>query len=132
MSFIEEPSLAIRLMRDEPQDYELMSKWLTDDRVLEFAYGRDNRFGLDRVRAKFGPRVQGEGEVVPCILEHNDNPVGYMQYYPVSKGGYGIEAVEGLFGVDMFIGEPDLWNQGIGTRALKMLVRYLFSALRAA
>ena len=36
MSLIEEPGVAIRLMRDESQDYELVSKWLTDGRVLEF------------------------------------------------------------------------------------------------
>jgi aminoglycoside 6'-N-acetyltransferase len=119
-------------MRDEPQDYELMSKWLTDERVLEFYEGRDNPSGLDRILAKFGPRVRGENKVVPCILEHNDTPVGYMQYYPVSTGGYGIEAVEGVFGVDLFIGEPTLWDRGIGTRALKMLVRHMFSTLDAA
>ena len=130
--FIAQPGLSIRLMRDEPQDYELMAKWLTDERVLEFAYGRDKPFGVDRVLARFRPRVRGEDEVVPCILGHNDIPVGYMQYYPVSAGReYGIEAVTGVFGVDLFIGEPDLWDRGIGAQALGMLVRHLFSALGA-
>lgn len=135
MSLIEQPGLVLRLMRDESQDYELMSKWLTDDRVLEFYEGRDNPFDIDRVLAKYGPCVRGEDgedEVVPCILEYNDTPVGYMQYYPVMKGEeYGIEAVEAVFGIDLFIGEPDLWNRGIGARAMKMLVGYLFSALGA-
>ncbi len=85
MGLIKEPGLAIRPMRDEPQDYELLSKWLSDERVLEFAYGRDNPFPVDRVRAKFGPRVRGEERVVPCMLEYDDISIGYMQYYPVEK-----------------------------------------------
>ena len=133
MSFIEQPGLAIRLMRDELQDYELMSKWLTDERVLAFYEGRDNPFDLDRAVAKYSPRVLGEDKVVPCILEHHDTPIGYMQYYAVTEmEESGPEADGPVFGIDMFIGEPDLWDRGIGTRALKMLVEYLFSALSAA
>ena len=120
-------------MRDERQDYRLMSKWLTDERVLEFVFGRDNPFDLDRVLAKYGPRVRGEDKVVPCILEYNDSPIGYMQYYPVEQGReYGIETVEAVFGIDLFIGEPDHLDCGIGTRAMKILVGYLDSALGAA
>ena len=132
MSLIEEPGLAIRLMRDEPQDYELMSKWLTDDRVLEFYDGRDNPSDLDRVLAKYGPRGRGEDNVVPCMLEFNDSPIGYVQYYPVEDGEeYGIDNVEAVFGIALFIGEPDFWDLGIGIRAMKMLASYLFSALGA-
>ena len=132
MSFIGQPGLAIRLMRDELQDYELMSKWLTDERVLEFYDGRDNPSDLDRAVTKYSPRVLGEEKVVPCILEHDDTPIGYMQYYAVEEmGESGPEADGPVLGIDLFIGEPDLWDRGIGTRALKMLVEYLFSDLHA-
>ena len=133
MAFIEEPGLAIRLMRDEPQDYELMSKWLTDERVLEFAFGRDNPFPVGRVITKYGPRIRGEERVVPSMLEYDDISIGYMQYYPVEKGEeYGIEAIQAVFGIDVFIGEPEFWDRGIGTRAMEMLLGYLFSTLGAA
>jgi hypothetical protein len=39
--------LAVRLMRDERSDYELMSAWLTDDRVLEFYDGRDHPLSVE-------------------------------------------------------------------------------------
>ena len=131
---IEQTDLVIRRMRDEPQDYALVSKWLSDERVLEFVYGRDNAFDLDRVHATFGPPVRGEDKVVPCILEFNDTPIGYIQYYPVEDWEeYGIEDTgEAVFGIDLFIGEPDVWDRGVGTRAMKMLVGHLFSALGAA
>ena len=72
-------------------------------------------------------------QVEPCILEYNDTPIGYMQYYSVqNRGEYVAEPVEVAFGIDLFIGEPDLWDRGIGTRAMKMLVSHLSSKLNAA
>ena len=126
--------LSIRRMRDDDADYLLMSRWLTDERVLEFVYGRDNPHDLPRVREKFGPRARGQSPVVPCILVHCRAAVGYIQYYAVNGGGadeYGLETAEDVYGVDLFIGEPDLWNRGIGTRALSAMVGYLFDEVDA-
>ena len=132
MTLIEQPGLAIRLMRDDSQDHGLMAKWLSDERVLEYVYGRDNRFDLARVVAKFGPKARGEDEVVPCILEYRDIPVGYLQYYPVQDAAwYQIDTVESVLAIDMYIGEPAHWDRGIGTKALRMLMGYLFSELGA-
>jgi aminoglycoside 6'-N-acetyltransferase len=36
-----------------------------------------------------------------------------------------------MFGVDMFIGEPELWDRGLGTKALAILVAYLYAAAGA-
>ena len=127
--------LAIRRMRGDLDDYKRMSRWLTDQRVLEFYEGRDNPFDLAHVRDKFGPRASGEDHVVPCIMEFEGRAIGYMQYYPVLDGSeyeYEVEDDEGAFGVDLFIGEPDLWDCGIGTRAVKLLVDYLLGEIGAA
>jgi aminoglycoside 6'-N-acetyltransferase len=55
-----------------------------------------------------------------------------MQYYPVgdeSKEEYGLGAnadASGLYAFDQFIGEPERWNQGLGTRCVGLLAEYLF------
>lgn len=52
--------------------------------------------------------------------------------YPVTEEGraeYGLDPGEnttGLFAFDQFIGDPERWNQGLGTRAVSLLVTYLF------
>ncbi len=131
-TIIDRQDVSIRLMRDDIHDYGLISKWLSDERVLEFVFGRDNAYDLDRARQKHGPRVRGEGPVVPCILVHRSRPAGFLQFYRVLDGKeYDIEDVEGVYGVDLFIGEPELWNQGIGTKTLSALIDYLFSDLEA-
>jgi len=129
---IREGNLAIRRMRDDCRDYELMAKWLTDPRVLEFYEGRDNPLPLDRIEEKYSPRVLGQENVAPCLLVYEDAPIGYLQFYPITeeaKSAYGLPAeheVNGVYAIDQFIGEAGLWNRGIGTRAISLLLQYLF------
>ena len=63
--FIGDGDLAIRPLQDNAGDYQIMAKWLTDPRVLEFYEGRDNPFPIDRIKEKHAPRVLGEENVVP-------------------------------------------------------------------
>lgn len=133
-AFVRSDVIAIRRMRDDMRDFELMSQWLSDERVLEFYEGRDNPHDTSKVIAKFGPRAQGKDRVVPCIMVYRDRPIGYIQYYQVSaseRQECGIESIGGVWGVDLFIGEPALWGRGIGTHALTALLGYLFDTLNA-
>ena len=133
-------NVSVRRMRDGADDYETMARWLSDERVLEFVYGRDNPFAYRRVVAKWGPRARREGPVCPCIIELDDRKtcpersrrVGYIQYYPVhDPAEYELEDATDTYGIDLFIGEPERRGQGIGTRALSALVAYIFAELGA-
>src|SRR3990170_7213312 len=133
-------NVSVRRMRDGADDYETMARWLSDERVLEFVYGRDNPFAYRRVVAKWGPRARREGPVCPCIIELDDRKtcpersrrVGYIQYYPVhDPAEYELEDATDTYGIDLFIGEPERWNRGIGTRALSALVADIFAELGA-
>ena len=65
---IQQGDLAIRLMNDDREDYEVMTRWLTDLRVLEFYEGRDNQFSLERVMREYSPSVLMAEGVTACIL----------------------------------------------------------------
>jgi aminoglycoside 6'-N-acetyltransferase len=122
-------NLALRYLRDEEADYRLLSRWLTDERLLEWIYGRDNPWPYDRVVTKYRPRVLAEDPVRPCFIVLDSEFVGYIQFHPVADAAsYGLEDAVGHWGVDMWIGEPDLWSGGLGTRALRMLLGHIFEA----
>jgi aminoglycoside 6'-N-acetyltransferase len=128
-AFSAQGDVALRLMRDQSSDYQLMARWLSDERVLAFYEGRDNPFPLERIVEKYSPRVLGAERVVPCFILYRAQPIGYMQYYPVGETDlheYGLPAQAHTFGIDLFIGEPEFWNRGIGTQALRLLVAFLF------
>lgn len=133
-SILKADDLLLRLLRDTQEDYALLSRWLSDERVLEFYEGRDNPFDLAKARAKFAPYAQGRDRVVSCILEHAGRPLGYVQFYPLVQDEahqYGLAAIDRVYGVDLFIGEPALWNRGLGTKALSALTHYLFQVRNA-
>lgn len=119
--------LSIRAMNEK--DYPLMVKWLNDDLVLEY-YGP--RLTLGEVIAKYGPRINNEHYVMPCIVEYKDKPIGYIQYYETPKEQlkiYGFPLEESIYGIDQFIGEPGLWSKGIGTQIISDMLNNLNSRL---
>ena len=126
--------VALRRMRDQQEDYRSMATWLSDERVLEYYDGRDNAHTIGDVMEKYGPRAKGKDIVVPCIIALDGESIGYLQYYPLDQHTlveYNLESNGLAYGVDLFIGEPDLWSKGIGTAALNEAVKYLFDALGA-
>ena len=132
VTLIQVGDLTIRRMRDDPHDYRLMAMWLSDERVLEFYEGRDQPHPYGRVVHKYRPRVRGDDPVRPSILVYQEVETGYLQYYLVtSPADCGLADATDTHGIDMFIGEPEYWDRGIGSRALSALARYLFDELNA-
>jgi aminoglycoside 6'-N-acetyltransferase len=111
---IEKHEIAIRRMHDDEADYVLMSEWLTDERVLEFYKGRDNPFPLERVREKYAPRVLNRDRVVACFILRQEQPIGHMQYYPLTAAEYGLDEIEGVYGIDLYEGTyRDSWLMAV-------------------
>ena len=61
------------------EDFPLLLKWLTDDRVLEFYEGRDKKYTLDEIKKHFSE--EWEDEVFRVIINYQGKPIGYGQIY---------------------------------------------------
>jgi aminoglycoside 6'-N-acetyltransferase len=124
-------------MEDCMDEYNLLAKWLSTPEVLKFYEGRNNPFDLDKVVKKFGPRARGENLVTPCIIEYDEQAVGYIQYYKIDPEEYDVKEkidiskYQSPYGIDLFIGEPDYWNKGIGSKLMKKMIQYLFEIKKA-
>lgn len=60
--------------------------------------------------------------------------IGYVQYYPLTEEegrSYDVPSIEGVYGMDLLVGQPDLWGRGMGTRVVSMVLGYLFQRLDA-
>ncbi len=77
---VQNDTITIRLMQDDLQDYQLMEKWLTDEKVLEFYGGRDNPYPLEKLIKEYPPLARGEDPVRPCIVSYKNVNIGYLQY----------------------------------------------------
>lgn len=116
-------SVSIRKMQHS--DYEIMSQWLSTKEVLEFYGDVSAPFTLQQVINKYEPRVNGEIPVAPYIVELDDEPIGFMQRYLITdeqKEAFGYPANFIIIGIDQFIGYPEFFNNGIGTKMIKLFV----------
>ena len=64
---IVENEICIRTLIDD--DFPLMLKWLTDERVLEFYGGRDKKYTLESLKKHY--TEPWEDEVFRVIIEYN-------------------------------------------------------------
>ncbi|MBI2885934.1 MAG: GNAT family N-acetyltransferase [Chloroflexi bacterium] len=126
----EKDGLLVRLLAEG--DLPFLARWLSDPRVLEFYEGRDRPHTLESVRDKYMPR-QGD-PITACLVERYGRPLGYIQYYvPTAQQQeeYGYSSGQRVFGIDLYIGEPEWWNQGIGTALVRAMAEHL-AATRGA
>ncbi|MCL1806473.1 MAG: acetyltransferase [Oscillospiraceae bacterium] len=126
-------AIAIRRMKDCPEDYTLLSNWLTNPAVLEYYEGRDKPVSLQEAIDKYRPRIRGEEDVTPCIIELEGEAIGYLQYYLTDMENLlaGGSTYQNPYGLDLFIGETEYWNRGIGTKIIQLFISYLFETEHA-
>ncbi len=128
---IKSDDITICPMQDEESDYQLMAKWLSDPRVYEFIHGKPK--DLIWAKNKYGPRIRKEEPVNACIIEFKNQPIGYIQYFNIKpyEKDYEMKNTKDIWAIDLWIGEVEFWDKGIGSQALKLLKDYIFKKLHA-
>lgn len=127
----------VRRMEDDPAEYALLAKWLSDPVVLDCFEGRNHSYTYEKVIEKFRSRVIGEDKTVACMICYEREMIGYIQYFPTNDREYEIDSVvstgyyKRVFAMDIFIGEPAYWNKGLGTHVIQGMNRYLMQQLDA-
>ncbi|WP_414756507.1 GNAT family N-acetyltransferase [Anabaena sp. CCY 9910] len=111
---------------------------MTDEQILQFYEGRDNPFNLEKVIETYKPIIIGSEPVKPCLISYKNAKIGYLQYYSVAElpeidqQKYCLDNTDKVYGIDLFIGEPNYWHRGIGSEILRMVIRYIFEVFLAA
>jgi len=128
--------LAIRRMRDHPDDYMLIVAWRSAPHVHEWWDPDEPPPDLAGAEAELRPSTRDSDPTTACIIEVGGLPAGFIQFYPwSSEGAYmsevGITVPEGAWGLDIFIGDPAFLHRGIGSRAVLLLSDHLFRTQRA-
>lgn len=132
-----EGDLAIRPMRDDPADYARMVAWRNSPHVREWWDPDDPPLTPAAAMDELGPSLRGEDHTTSCIVEVAGKPVGFIQYYPWDDEAeylaeVGISVPPGSWGIDLFIGDPGLLGQGVGTRLVRLVIDYLFAEKAAS
>lgn len=129
--------IAVRRMENSNEDKALLLEWLSNPKLLELAYGEDAPWDMEKIENKFVEKTAEGSNVVACFIEYENRAVGYIQYYMLDENSYRFnseapyEKFAGGYGLDIFIGYPEIWGKGIGTDTVKAMVNYLFNTLGA-
>ena len=103
--------------------YPLVEKWLRQPHVKR--WWDDGDVTPEKVRTDYGPEP-GIARYVLSIRPYRTTALraaGFFQHY---------EMPDGAIGIDLFIGEPDLVNKGLGTEAVKSFSAMIFRRFRPA
>lgn len=113
----------------EESHIPLLLKWLKEPHVAEFWQETDD---VTEFREKFLNKLP-EGGVSAFVIAVDSKPIGYIQYYEACKvgGGWWPDADNGTFGIDQFIGEPNMIGKGLGTEIIKRFVANIFLLTKA-
>lgn len=100
-------------------DLPLMHRWLNAPHVARWWYGDDTSWR--GVEDEYTLYIEGREPVDPYLILHDDEPIGYIQAYPISHDEVyaRLVGVEDSAGVDMFIGEEEYLYRGLGSRILR-------------
>ncbi|WP_295814452.1 GNAT family N-acetyltransferase [uncultured Nitratireductor sp.] len=111
------------------EHYPLILDWLRQPHVREW-WGDPNT-ELAHIR----DMVEGRDTTRPFVIRLDGRPVGYIQYWFIAdnngpeileKDPWVAELPKDAVGVDLTIGEASLLSRGIGSRAVRQMVRRLF------
>lgn len=138
MTICTHDNMLIRKMLDNKADRDLLLAWLNNPELLQYAYGEDAPWNEEKIEEHFVPKVSENSCVTPCLIETNGTTVGYVQFYPLKPDSYRFneqvpfDRFVGGYGIDIFIGYPKLWGQGIGTKAVRLLTDHLIHSVGAS
>ena len=122
--------ISLKPLVEDGSDAELMLRWLTDERVLEWVYGRNETYTLERIREEWDPVSRVAEHVWPHLIMLGDRPIGYLQLvwaYAHNDCYHADGDLANTWAFDMFIGEPDLWGAGLGTSVCEVAIAALLA-----
>jgi RimJ/RimL family protein N-acetyltransferase len=116
--------LTIKPLREKDLPY--LARWWNDGRVMA-PVDAPNGLGvtMEDMHQKYWPRWRDDPmEFMKIIHLKNNTPIGEANFR-----NYNIEEKTVEIGLKICL--PELWGQGLGTEALKLMTDYAFEVLRA-
>lgn len=122
---MKEEKLKLRLLHDNEDDYKLLEKWYQEKEI--YSHFEQRKLTYEEVKIKYLPRTLKDAIIPVFMIEYNNKPIGIIQYQLINKENkrlYNI-SYENCYEIDIFIGELELHNKGIGQRSINLLINYL-------
>ena len=129
--------LRVRAMLDEPQDYELVVRWRNEPHVREWWDPDDPPMTVERAVSECRPAIIGAEPDQLCIIELDGTAVGFVQFsawfnWQKDLDEMGLTVPPGSWSLDIYIGELERMNRGLGSRVVRLVCDHLFRIQHAS
>lgn len=110
----------------EKSDIPQMYKWLNKDFIAKW-FGKGEYYDkYENVENKYAPRTESNSLTKAFIVYLDKNKIGYIQTYRlIDYPEYNkyVQADPYVAGLDVFIGEEEYLNKGIGTKIISEFIK---------
>ena len=129
--------LVVRRLRDDDGDYQLMGGWRNLPHVRRWWDPDLPPATLDSIKEEYRPDMLPGAASTACMIELGGVAVGFIQFYRwvfYASGAdeVGIPFDDLSYGLDIFIGDPDQIDRGVGTTVVTLVSDYLLNELDAS
>jgi RimJ/RimL family protein N-acetyltransferase len=121
----------VRLRAIERTDIPLFTRWINDPEVTEHL-SNVFPYSLETETQWFDSMLKLPMEEHPLTIEANIAlpEDGFAEWLPIGTCSFmAIEKIHRSAEVGIFIGDKDYWNQGFGTEAMRILLKFGFEDL---
>lgn len=128
---LSDKNVSLRRLCDNNDDYKLLQKWYQKEYV--YLYFEQRMLSFDEIKEKYYNRTLENSDIPVYIIEYDNKPIGIIQYKLLKdndKKMYNID-LDSVYELDIFIGESDYHNLGIGKITIDLMCNYLFDNLNA-
>lgn len=121
----------IRRLNDCEYDYKMLEKWYQEEEI--YSHFEQRKLNYKEIKEKYFSRTLKDAKIPVYMIEYDNMLVGIIQYQLISyenKKLYGIDFND-CYEIDIFIGELNMHNKGIGQKAIMILSEFLFEIKKA-
>ncbi len=117
--------VSLRRLKDSINDYKLLEKWYKEEKIYKSFEQR--KLNLKEIKEKYYPRTFNDSKVPVFMILYNEKPVGIIQYQLVDEVNKKLYKLKdnNIYEIDIFIGELNLHNLGIGTKSINLIINSL-------
>lgn len=118
-------AVTIRLLKDDESDYKLLTKWYQQKEI--YTHFEQKVLTYEEIVNKYKPRTKTNAKVPVFMIEYDNAPVGIIQYQQIDEENQKLYSIKNTnaYEIDIFIGELNLHNKGIGRNAIDLICDYL-------
>lgn len=117
--------LKLRRIENTNKDYKYLEKWYQEKEI--FSHFEQRKLTLEEIKNKYLPRTKVDAKVPVFMIEYDDKPIGIIQYQLINEENKELYNLKenNSYEIDIFIGELNLHNKGIGKISIDLIVDYL-------